>query len=50
VVHALVKSGESVQCDRAQELLRWQPQLDDLATIVAHALAWKRKLGTLENG
>ena len=35
--------------DRARELLRWQPQFDDLATIVAHALAWERKLGTLQN-
>jgi hypothetical protein len=24
--------------------LDWQPQLDDLDTIVAHALAWERKL------
>jgi len=35
--------------DRARELLAWQPQFDDLATIVAHALAWERKLGTLQN-
>jgi UDP-glucose 4-epimerase len=35
--------------DRARELLHWQPQFDDLATIVAHALAWERKLGTLQN-
>ena len=33
--------------DRARELLGWQPQFDDLATIVGHALAWERKLGTL---
>jgi len=31
-------------CERARSLLGWQPQLDDLATIVAHALAWERKL------
>jgi UDP-glucose 4-epimerase len=37
------------QCDRARELLGWQPQFDDLATIVTHALAWERKLGTLQN-
>jgi len=35
--------------DRARELLAWQPQFDDLATIVAHALAWERKLGSLQN-
>jgi len=35
--------------DRARELLGWQPQFDDLATIVTHALAWERKLGTLQN-
>jgi len=37
------------QSDRARELLGWQPQFDDLATIVTHALAWERKLGTLQN-
>jgi UDP-glucose 4-epimerase len=37
------------QSDRAKELLGWRPQLDDLATIVTHALAWERKLGTLQN-
>ena len=31
-------------CERARTLLGWQPQLDDLATIVGHALAWERKL------
>ncbi|MFL4967820.1 MAG: UDP-glucose 4-epimerase GalE [Xanthobacteraceae bacterium] len=31
-------------CERAHSLLGWQPQLDDLATIVGHALAWERKL------
>jgi UDP-glucose 4-epimerase len=35
--------------DRARALLGWQPQFDDLATIVTHALAWERKLGTLQN-
>jgi UDP-glucose 4-epimerase len=33
--------------DRARELLGWRPQFDDLATIVGHALAWERKIGTL---
>jgi UDP-glucose 4-epimerase len=32
--------------DRARTLLGWRPQLDDLATIVAHALAWQKKLVT----
>jgi UDP-glucose 4-epimerase len=35
--------------DRARESLGWKPRFDDLATIVTHALAWERKLGTLEN-
>jgi len=26
--------------------LGWRPQLDDLATIVAHAFAWQKKLVT----
>jgi UDP-glucose 4-epimerase len=30
--------------DRARAMLGWQPQLDDLTTIVTHALAWERKL------
>jgi UDP-glucose 4-epimerase len=29
---------------RIRELLQWQPQLDDLDTIVAHALAWEQQL------
>ena len=37
------------QSDRAKELLGWRPQFDDLATIVTHALAWERKLATLQN-
>jgi UDP-glucose 4-epimerase len=35
--------------DRIRQLLGWAPQYDDLATIVRHALAWERKLGTLQN-
>ena len=27
-------------CDRARAMLAWTPQYDDLATIIAHALAW----------
>jgi UDP-glucose 4-epimerase len=30
--------------DRARTVLKWQPQFDDLPTIVSHALAWERKL------
>jgi UDP-glucose 4-epimerase len=37
------------QSDRARELLGWRPQFDDLPTIVTHALAWERKLATLQN-
>jgi UDP-glucose 4-epimerase len=33
--------------DRARAVLKWQAQFDDLATIVAHALAWERKLQQL---
>jgi UDP-glucose 4-epimerase len=31
-------------CERARASLGWQPRLDDLATIVGHALAWEGKL------
>ena len=30
--------------DRARATLAWTPQYDDLATIVAHALAWEQRL------
>jgi UDP-glucose 4-epimerase len=30
--------------DRVRHMLGWLPQFDDLATIVAHALAWESKL------
>jgi len=30
--------------ERARAVLHWQPQYDDLATIVRHALAWERRL------
>jgi UDP-glucose 4-epimerase len=53
VAHADPRPGDPAQIvaqsDRARELLGWRPQYDDLATIVAHALAWERKLGTLQN-
>ncbi|MCB0950190.1 MAG: UDP-glucose 4-epimerase GalE [Mycobacterium sp.] len=32
--------------DKVRETLGWQPKHDDLDTIVAHALAWERKLAT----
>jgi UDP-glucose 4-epimerase len=35
--------------DLIRQVLGWQPQLDDLTTTVTHALAWERKLGTLQN-
>jgi UDP-glucose 4-epimerase len=44
------RAGDPVQIiassDRARAVLKWQPHFDDLATIVAHALAWERKLLT----
>ena len=39
--------------DRIRAELGWRPQLDDLAVIVSHALAWERKLlasGTTAKG
>ena len=30
--------------DRARAMLGWTPQYDDLATIIAHALAWEQRL------
>jgi UDP-glucose 4-epimerase len=30
--------------DRARAMLGWKPQYDDLATIIAHALAWEQRL------
>jgi UDP-glucose 4-epimerase len=42
------RAGDPAQivaaCDRVRSMLGWQPRFDDLQTIVAHALAWKRKL------
>ena len=35
--------------DRARAMLAWNPQYDDLATIVAHALAWEQKLRRLDS-
>ena len=48
VVHAPRRPGDPARivaaCERARSMLGWQPQLDDLDTIVSHALAWERKL------
>ena len=30
--------------DRARAILGWRPQYDDLATIIAHSLAWEQRL------
>jgi UDP-glucose 4-epimerase len=42
------RAGDPAQivasAERARTILGWQPQFDDLATIVRHALAWERKL------
>jgi UDP-glucose 4-epimerase len=35
--------------DRARAVLGWQPQYDQLATIVGHALEWERKLMARRN-
>jgi UDP-glucose 4-epimerase len=32
------------EATRIRELLRWNPEFDDLDTIVRHALAWERRL------
>jgi UDP-glucose 4-epimerase len=32
------------QSDRIRQALGWRPQFNDLATIVAHALAWERRI------
>jgi len=35
--------------DKARQTLGWEPQLDDLGTIVQHALAWEHKLMARRN-
>jgi len=46
------RAGDPAQivaaCERVRSTLGWQPQYDDLATIISHALAWERTL--LERG
>jgi UDP-glucose 4-epimerase len=45
------RSGDPAQivaaADRARATLGWRPRYDDLATIIAHALAWEQKLRRL---
>ena len=42
------RPGDPAKIVAASDYLRmklgWQPQYDDLATIIAHALAWEQKL------
>jgi UDP-glucose 4-epimerase len=53
VDRAAARPGDPAQIvaksDRARDMLGWRPQFDDLAIIVRHALAWERKLTTLQN-
>ena len=35
---------------RIRSMLDWTPQLDDLDTIAAHALAWEERLFRERNG
>src|SRR5215813_2636738 len=48
VEHAPRRPGDPARIvaasDRARALIGWQPRLDELETIVTHALAWERKL------
>jgi UDP-glucose 4-epimerase len=48
VAFAARRPGDPAQvvaaCDRARSTLGWQPQFDNLPTIVSHALAWERRL------
>jgi UDP-glucose 4-epimerase len=48
VDYAAKRAGDPAQIvaksDRIRQTLGWRPQFDDLATIVAHALAWERTL------
>jgi UDP-glucose 4-epimerase len=48
VDYAAKRAGDPAQIvaksDRVRHTLGWRPQFNDLATIVAHALAWESKL------
>jgi UDP-glucose 4-epimerase len=41
-------AGIVADAARIRDLLSWDPKYDDLDTIVAHALAWERRLTSLE--
>jgi UDP-glucose 4-epimerase len=45
------RAGDPAQivaaADRARATLGWRPRYDDLATVIAHALAWEQKLRRL---
>jgi UDP-glucose 4-epimerase len=51
VFHAPRRAGDPAaivaRADRIRAMLGWQPELDDLPTIVRHALAWERTLDGL---
>ena len=32
------------KCDKVRELLKWQPRLDDIDTIVRTSLEWEKRL------
>src|SRR5215470_3353013 len=53
IEHAPRRAGDPARIvaasERARALLGWQPRLDDLETIVTHALAWERKLAARRN-
>jgi UDP-glucose 4-epimerase len=50
VENAPRRAGDSARLVAATEqiraILKWQPQFDDLSTIVAHALTWERTLSS----
>jgi UDP-glucose 4-epimerase len=50
VAFAARRPGDPAQIvaasDRIRATLEWRPQYDDLSMIVAHALAWERKLSS----
>jgi UDP-glucose 4-epimerase len=54
VDNAKRRSGDAVQIVADTQLIRrtlgWEPQFDDLPTIIAHALAWERKLARPTSG
>ena len=53
VEHADPRPGDPAaivaSSQRVRDVVGWRPQFDDLPTIVAHALAWERRLTALRN-